>query len=64
MITIGTKVCVTDITDFILCEGFVQGIKNGKAIIKFPGKHKAYTYDLDDLEEVKATVAKKAKKKQ
>jgi hypothetical protein len=61
MITIGTKVCVIDFTDFVLREGNVKKIKNGKAVIKFPGEAKEFTYDLEDLEEVTAPVVKKNK---
>ena len=43
MIAVGTKVCVTGITDFVLREGCVTKIRNGKAVIKFPGKAGEYT---------------------
>ena len=52
MISIGTKVCVTDFADFILHTGYVKKIENGKAVIKFPGKSGEHAYNIDDLEEV------------
>ena len=63
MITVGTKVSITDITDFFLYEGVVKKINNDKATIIFPGKTGEYTYALDDLEEVIERVPHKIKKK-
>jgi hypothetical protein len=63
MITVGTKVSITDITDFFLYEGVVRKINDDKAIIIFPGKPGEYTYALDDLEEVIERVPHKIKKK-
>ena len=48
-----------DFTDFLLGEGSVKKIKNGKALIKFLGKHGEYEYNIDDLEEVKKPTPKK-----
>jgi hypothetical protein len=62
MITVGTKVYVTDFTDFFLGEGCVKKIKDGKATIKLDGKPGEYVYNVDDLEEVKAPMSKKRKK--
>ena len=64
MIRVGTKVSITDITDYFLQEGIVKEIKKDKAVIKFPGKPGAYVYALDDLEEIEESVTCKAKKKQ
>ncbi len=61
MITVGTKVCVTDFTDFLLQKGSVKKIKKGKAIIKFPGKQGEFEYSLEYLEEVKTISSKKGK---
>jgi len=63
MITVGTKVSITDITDFFLQEGVVEKIQQNKAVIKFPGKAGEYVYALDDLEEVTERARHKIKKK-
>ena len=63
MITVGAKVCVTEFADFILHEGIVKKIKDGKAVIKFPGKSGEYIYNLDNLEEVKTSALQKKAKK-
>ncbi len=54
MITIGTKVRITDITDYFLQEGLVVKINEDKATIKLPGKAREFTYDLNNLEEIPA----------
>lgn len=63
MITVGAKVCVTEFADFILHVGTVKKIRNGKAVIKFPGRSGEYIYDLDNLEEVKKSAPQKGSKK-
>jgi hypothetical protein len=61
MITVGTKVCITDFTDFLLQKGNVKKITKGKAIVKFPGKPGKFEYNLEDLEEVQPSSSEKGK---
>lgn len=63
MITVGTKVSITDITDFFLHEGVVKKIIGDQAVVAFDGKTGAYTYPIDDLEEVIDRPTHKIRKK-
>jgi len=63
MIIVGTRVRISDLTDFFLNEGIVKKIKNNIAVIKFPGKSGECEYPIDNLEEINEATVNKGKKK-